>query len=405
MTDASNAKPRTTPNEPTQPTQAQKWPPLTVEEAAVVAALRDPVIRNLKITQGYHDLKIALTRVFGEKNVTWCAYATWASKTAGSFIRAEEVPGLVREYLARADHVTDGVARTNTELGSVHPEGEDRSLLPHRHDRGGDERRHSRHRPREHARLPGARPDLCAVARDLRAARRGVRHAGDRRVRGAAHAGPGGARGQDLLVQAFRAYYEAMYEKDDAKKAQQMFLANALVGYHEQVRLQQPIVSSLNAPLVDVFLNNAKAVAKKDLPHLLHGAVEGVVEKELRPLAKKVEEAWHEVSTRWLMTLSLPRVVLTLGKDVPGVTEAEMFPEELREATYGPLVDVLAKLDRTPNTLHGSGARDWGEVGDRMNYIVDLFRSRQQDPSLYEPPFTEEQVVMIREGVVPGGKL
>ncbi|HEY2511369.1 MAG TPA: hypothetical protein VGI39_10960, partial [Polyangiaceae bacterium] len=55
----------------------QKWPAISVDGAKTIAAMTDPKIRNLKITQAYHDLKIALTRLFGEKDVTWCAYATW----------------------------------------------------------------------------------------------------------------------------------------------------------------------------------------------------------------------------------------------------------------------------------------------------------------------------------------
>lgn len=100
----------------------QRWPPITVAQANAISALTDPAYRNLKVTQGYHDLKIALTRLFGPENVTWCAYATWASKTAGSFIRGEEVPGLIREYLGRADHLTTALAGVNSALAGVHPE-------------------------------------------------------------------------------------------------------------------------------------------------------------------------------------------------------------------------------------------------------------------------------------------
>jgi hypothetical protein len=45
------------------------------------------------------------------------------------------------------------------------------------------------------------------------------------------HTRPVGGGGQDLLIQAFRAYYDALFEADGGRKAQQMLLANALVGY------------------------------------------------------------------------------------------------------------------------------------------------------------------------------
>jgi hypothetical protein len=388
------------------PIPPQKWPPLTVEEAATISAIPDPAYRNLRITQGYHDLKAALTRSLGPKNVTWCAYATWASRTAGSFIRGEEVPQMVRSYLDGADHLTSALQGVNAALGAVHPEAKvDHSFVI--------------------ATIEAVMKDVTnqigvgnlRVFQELAPIyAKWVRTFADRPqaydpgvidafVASTLTPGPVEKDGQDLLIQAFRTYYEAMYERDDGKKAQQMFLANALVGYHEQIRLQGPIASSLDAPLVDVFLDNAKAIARGKLPPILHGAIEPIVEKVLRPVGERVEKEWNEVSTRWLMTLALPRMVLVLGKDVPGFTATEMFPGELREATYEPLVAVLAQLDRTPNTVVGSAAKDWTEVGDRMNYIVDFFRSRQQDPSMYDQPFTDDQVAAILEGRMPTGKL
>src|SRR5262249_31788265 len=107
-------------NTPNEDLPQQKWPPLTVAQANEISAMTDPALRNLKITQGYHDLKIALTRLFGAKNVTWCAYATWASKTAGTFIRGDEVPGLIHKYLTTSDHIAEVLAKANGSLFGVH---------------------------------------------------------------------------------------------------------------------------------------------------------------------------------------------------------------------------------------------------------------------------------------------
>jgi hypothetical protein len=384
----------------------QKWPPITVAEANAIAAMTDPAYRNLKITQGYHDLKIALTRLFGEENVTWCAYATWASKTAGSFIRGEEVPELIRDYLAGADHLLAALAGANTAIAAVHPEAKiDHSFLGRTieavmRDVTANVGLGNLLVFQELAPLyakwlqtfPGAVPAYDAKVIDAF-------------VKETFTPGPIQSGGQDLLIQAFRAYYDAMYEPARTKRAQLMFLANALVGYHEQIRLQQPIVGSLNAPLVDVFLDNAKALVRGKLPSLVHGPLDAIVDKVLRPVGERVEDEWHRVSTRWLMKLTLPRVELALGQDVPWVTPEEMFPSDLKEATHPPLVDILAKLDRTPNTVNGSAAGDWGTLGDRMNYVVDFFRSRQQDSSLYEQPFTDAQVATILEGKMPDGRL
>ncbi len=48
--------------------------------------LQDAVVRNLQITQCYHELSAVLAgRIAGEAN--WCAFATWASRQAGQTIR------------------------------------------------------------------------------------------------------------------------------------------------------------------------------------------------------------------------------------------------------------------------------------------------------------------------------
>jgi hypothetical protein len=385
---------------------AQKWPPLTVAQAHAISAMTDPALRNLRITQGYHGLKIALTRLFGARNVTWCAYATWASKTAGTFIRGEEVPGLIRAYLAASDHLAEVIAHANGRLLGVH----------------------------EHARLDHGfvNETIEEVIRDVTGqvgqgnlivfqelaplyaawleafpSRPARFDAGaiDAFVADNLTPGPVEAGGQDLLIQAFRAYYDAMLERDAGRKAQLMFLANALVGYHEQTRLQGPIVGALDAPLVDIFVGKAHGHAKRALPAILHAAIEAVLDEVLRPIGKRLEAEWQAVSTRWLMSLALPDVVLHLGKDVVPVSPTRMFPEELATATLEPLVAILARLDRTPDTLRGSAARNWGDLGDRMNFVVDFFRTRQQDAALYRPPFSDEQVAAFTAGTLPAGTL
>src|SRR4051812_31817202 len=60
---------------------------VTSGEVAAIAALKDPVLRNLKITLAYHDITLAMAELFGRDHLTWCAFASWASKTVGFFIR------------------------------------------------------------------------------------------------------------------------------------------------------------------------------------------------------------------------------------------------------------------------------------------------------------------------------
>jgi hypothetical protein len=385
---------------------AQKWPRVTVAQAHAISAMADPVLRNLKITQGYHDLKIALTRLFGAKNVTWCGYATWASKTAGKFIRGEGVPERMRDALAGVARLEASIARVNRALGGLYQDATaETSFIS---ETLGEVSRGVTKGVaqgnlivfQELAPLYAAWLDTFEtppVARDQEAIDAFI---ATRLTPGAVENG-----GQDLLIQAFHAYYDCMLEKDGGKKAQYMFLANALVGYHEQTRLQGPITSALRAPITDLLLAKVKRQALEKAAPRLHGLMDLIVGEALRPLAERMAASWQAIATSRLITLSLPDVALPLGEDVPRFSSERMFPAELETATLPALVDLLAKLDRTPDTVVGSAASDWCDLGDRMSFVVDFFRTRQQDASLYQPPFTDEQVAVICNGGLPRGCL
>ena len=79
----------------------------------------DPVRRNLLITQSYHDLSSALAAQLGRENANWCTFATWASRTAGTFIRDEEIPRVVRLFLGKLKPIHVSLARLNDTLGET----------------------------------------------------------------------------------------------------------------------------------------------------------------------------------------------------------------------------------------------------------------------------------------------
>ena len=61
--------------------------------------------------------------------------------------------------------------------------------------------------------------------------------------------------------------------------------------------------------------------------------------------------------------------------------------------------------DRTGGRGRPSGARDWASLKDRMNYIVNLFRSRQQRSPMLLPPFTDDQIKSMETGRIPAPPL
>ena len=102
-----------------------------------------------------------------------------------------------------------------------------------------------------------------------------------------------------------------------------------------------------------------------------------------------------------MMTLFIPvNELLKLGKDLQ-----EKFPERLAYVSHQKLKELLNKIDPTPDSLKESGAKDWGDLSDRIHFIADLFRAYFEHNQLNVPPFTDEQVEILKKGKRPEGKL
>jgi hypothetical protein len=71
---------------------------------------------------------------------------------------------------------------------------------------------------------------------------------------------------------------------------------------------------------------------------------------------------------------------------------------ELQDAE---LLRILRIYRADEVSARGSGASEWSHLSDRMRYILELFRSRQQDRSLFEPPFAAPVLAAIHRGSVP----
>lgn len=324
-------------------------------QIARVAAMSDPVQRNLWITHIYHRLEVALGARLGGADLTWCAYGTWASKTAGRFIRGELVDGLLRAparlrgVIRRIDaRVRERIAHGNRVV------------------------------------FAELAPRFCMLVEVLGRPRSERAGAGAALLKGLAP-GRSEAGGQDMLRRALQAYLEAAELTCPKAKAERILLANTLVGYHEQIRLQPAIAGALAAP-VEVLMPAEDAPLR-------------------RRVGERLGEALRALMTRWLMTIALPGGDLPLGRDVPRASESGMFPATLRVLELPELRAVVSEVDRTPDTTEGSAADDWGALADRMNFIVDLFRSRQRDLELRRAPFSREQVVDLLAGARPRGRL
>lgn len=366
-----------------------------------ITRIQHAPLRNLLITQRYHDLSKALSATLGGPDVNWSTFATWASKTAGESIRDEEVPRFVVELVDSSSDHDDGLtlfdAIRDLGLGFVlektHLLGAVRTTL---RDVSGQIAEGNLKVFAELAPLfvefarrfgPDSAPDASALPAFLGRLRPGPPDRDD---------------GQELLARAFTAYHEARSATDDAARARHVLLGNALIGLHEQTRLQPQIRGALDAPVRDVVVAGVEAALREAIPDLVERRVMQVLERPLAGFAETTSQVWQRVATELLMSLALPNGErLALGRDLPRKPGEDLYPPVLRRIP-GPneLVRLLAEYDRSEG--EDTEAADWAELRDRMNFIVNLFRSRQRHPELLSPPFDDAVRVEIEARRMPG---
>ncbi len=124
-------------------------------------------------------------------------------------------------------------------------------------------------------------------------------------------------------------------------------------------------------------------------------------DKVLDDLVTEARRQARLLITEYMMTLGLPRDVhLRLGQDVPGE-----FPESLKQIALPDLQTLLAQIDPTPDSTGDSGTVDWSQLPQRLHFIIDMFRCYQETSDLFDPPFTVEQVALLKTGRLPDGRL
>jgi hypothetical protein len=357
----------------------------TPDEVQRIAAVGDPVVRNLQITECYSRLAAAMG-ARGDPCSNWCTFATWASRQAGRTIRGEDLLAELQRELGRDAevlHPVDALWRTLVRRGLFNRESRLGRLVAELHtpfdafELASDAVARGNRKVFAEIGLEFARflnacdADAAPDSADLAAFLDGLR--------------PGDPPdGQRYLRQAFTRYQQQRFEPDAGVRAQLVVLANLEIGLHEQTRLQPEIGSALDA---------AASTEETLSGGLLRRLLGAVVQRRLTRVSRVV-------ITRSFMVLTLPGAVLALGRNLDAP-----FPEALRTPTDAELEEVLARFEPAAGALDDCGAEDWAQLKQRMHYIAHLFRAYHEIPALGSAPFTEAQLERIRAGVVPDGEL
>jgi hypothetical protein len=78
----------------------------SVEDVKTIAAITNPVLRNLEITQCYCELSTAFAKRTGIM-ANWSTFATWASKQAGETIRSDDLKRTLEALLKKEEGVEE----------------------------------------------------------------------------------------------------------------------------------------------------------------------------------------------------------------------------------------------------------------------------------------------------------
>lgn len=386
------------------------YPQIDPLQISTIAEYPEPVLRNLQITQTYSEINLALSEFLGGNNVSWCAYATWASKTAGKFIRLENVDAAIDEFLRGKDWAKElmrAIPGAMTWFGWK-IKINDSFLLKTLNETA---RASATEVAKGNLLVFAELAPLYAQFLQLITTDPNQKEQNRAAFLNYLQQNQTEENSYQKLVQAYTAYQEAIFETDPKAKAELIFYANVLVGYHEQIRLNPAINNSLNAPIEQIFkkklLGGLERLIEVSIPKVLFQLTSPLIRNSLAPVVNRMATDWRKIATKLLMRIEVPDGHLDLSEDIPLIAyePVKMFPEELIEIRNSALLQVLTELDRSPNSSTGSAAKDWGDLGERMNFIADFFRSAQQDAHLFWPPFNAQQTELIKQGKVPAGRL
>ena len=229
----------------------------------------------------------------------------------------------------------------------------------------------------------------------------------------------GGHRGLiDDLDAAFAAYQRAIISPDADATAKEIYRANIMISAVEQVLLDpaiRTVVEHVPREFESWMQGSASQWAERtfQIPSWL-GRLG--IERRLRHPQLLARESWARALTDQVLVIALPAQTIRIGRDIPMPTwDDEFYPLALAALDDVPPdpshptseADVLSTnqifdlFDRSHGDGRGTAANDWRRYDERMNFAVNLLRSRQQDTTLFWQPYNDEDLKRIQDGEVP----
>jgi len=328
--------------------------------------------RNQHITLAYSQLSERLATLIsgrdGHRDANWCTFATWSSRTIGTWIREDphhpvgllpSVPAYARRWLDWSTRYLtnrcDGASYRVLAAGNRIVFREIGLLIALFLEAFGDV---DRERPREDQ-WDAYLADVHHVLHDMARL--------DESWLPTVMPDPW------ELCFGLRQYYEALFTSERKARAELVLAGSILLAAYEQRR-----VDGYTGVVLALFVE----LAVRRLVD--HGS------GTLRGWGRRLPSSLYaRIATRCI-AVSTPDEWLWIGRPLPppsGSTDQAPIPDDLDTISSPLLAALLERYDRSGGHLRHRRIRDWTSFDQRMNYIVNVFRSRQQRATLFAPPF------------------
>ncbi|MDQ1521679.1 MAG: hypothetical protein QOI55_2752, partial [Actinomycetota bacterium] len=359
--------------------------PFTTDSVEEICGLADDVYRNYWITYGYYRLSKGLQELI-PGNATWCTFARWSSYTVGEWLRIDGpnrrleqlLPDWLPETLKDAARQLQRDARLHSDQAMPRTLAVGNRWVFH-------EIGHTIAAFLEWYTPERTRADWDIYRATIEASdATGLFRPGD----------------VEVLRDGVESYFGAIRAPSDDARAELVLRGNILIAEYEQWRLD-PVLQIAMDPfakeLVDFRASNEKRIVPGEFPDVvLRRAGTRWALRHESALYQSVADWYSGFVTRWWMTMEMPvgpehiEPVL-VGRAVTS-GDASPYSPELFRLDDRDLAKLVSIYDHRATEGSG-GARNWNSYTERMQFIVELFRSHQRNARLFDDMELHERIL------------